>query len=230
MKRRRKGPNTQPGLARQHLLDKYCDVPSPHFIQTGHILYLYITAGESSRTATAREIIRYIPEMTLEQAKTKVKLLVEKTLTKYRKLTNEREFSQFEEVCSRKFCGISTTTTVPHAKSPSAEQVPKRSPLKTRQVARTNCPSCTRYKESLKNMRQKHLQMQRSKYLAIKTLRARQKNKGTIRILNQKLKRKEKQISDLKNLLKSHEAETIAKLKKQYKVKARSHMRLKKSL
>ncbi len=27
MKRRRKGPNTQPGLARQHLLDKYCDVP-----------------------------------------------------------------------------------------------------------------------------------------------------------------------------------------------------------
>lgn len=79
-------------------------------------------------------------------------------------------------------------------------------------------------------MRQKHLQMQRSKYLAIKTLRARQKNKGTIRILNQKLKRKEKQISDLKNLLKSHEAETIAKLKKQYKVKARSHMRLKKSL
>lgn len=79
-------------------------------------------------------------------------------------------------------------------------------------------------------MRQKHLQMQRSKYLAIKTLRAWQKNKGTIRILNQKLKRKEKQISDLKNLLKSHEAETIAKLKKQYKVIARSHMRLKKSL
>lgn len=79
-------------------------------------------------------------------------------------------------------------------------------------------------------MRQKHLQMQRSKYLAIKRLRARQKNKGTIRILNQKLKRKEKKISDLQYLLKSHEAETIAKLKKQYKVKARSHMRLKKSL
>ncbi len=190
--KRRKGPNTQPGLARQHLLDKYCDVPSHHCIQIGHILYLYITAGESSRTATAREVIRYIPEMTEDQAKTKVKLLVEKTLTKYRKLTNEREFSQFEEVCSRKFCGISTTTTVPRAKSPSAEQVQKRSPLKTRQVARTNCPCCTRYKESLKNMRQKHLQMQRSKYLAIKTLRAQQKNKGTIRILNQKLKRKEK--------------------------------------
>lgn len=79
-------------------------------------------------------------------------------------------------------------------------------------------------------MRQKHLQMPRSKYLAIKALRARQKNKGTIRVLNQKLKRKEKQISDLKYLLKSHEAETIATLKKQYKVKARSHMRLKKSL
>ncbi len=59
MKRRRKGPNTQPGLAREHLLDKYCDVQSPHFIQIGHILYLYITAGESSRTATARDIIRY---------------------------------------------------------------------------------------------------------------------------------------------------------------------------
>ncbi len=26
MKRRRKGPNTQPGLTREHLLDKYCDV------------------------------------------------------------------------------------------------------------------------------------------------------------------------------------------------------------
>lgn len=87
--KRRKGPNTQPGLARQHLLDKYCDVPSSHFIQNGHVLYLYITAGESSRTATARELIRYIPEMTEDQAKTKVKLLVEKTLTKYRKLTNE---------------------------------------------------------------------------------------------------------------------------------------------
>ncbi len=121
--------------------------------------------------------------MTEDQAKTKVKLLVEKTLTKYRKLNNEQEFSQFEELCSRKFCGISTTTTVPRAKSPSAEQVPKRSPL-TRLVARTNCTSCTRYKESLKNMRQKHLQMQRSKYLAIKTLRAWHKNKGTIRILN----------------------------------------------
>ncbi len=59
MKRRRKGPNTQPGLARQHLLDKYCDVPSPQFIQIGHILYLYITDGESSRATTAREIIRY---------------------------------------------------------------------------------------------------------------------------------------------------------------------------
>ncbi len=57
--KRRKGPNTQPGLAREHLLDKYCDVPSPHFMQIGHILYLYITAGESSRTATARDIIRY---------------------------------------------------------------------------------------------------------------------------------------------------------------------------
>lgn len=72
-------------------------------------------------------------------------------------------------------------------------------------------------------MRQKHLQIQRSKYLAIKMLIAQQKKKGSIRILNQKLKRKEKQISDLKNLLKSH-VETIAKLKKQYKVKARSHM------
>ncbi len=55
----RKGPNTQPGLSREHLLDKYCDVPSPPFIQIGHILYLYSTAGESSRTATARDIIRY---------------------------------------------------------------------------------------------------------------------------------------------------------------------------
>lgn len=173
--KRRKGPNTQPGLVRQHLLDKYSDLPSPHLIQNGHILFLYVTA-ESSRAATAREIIRYIPEMTEEQAKNKVKLLVEKTLPKYRKLTNEREFSQFEGVCSRRFCGISTTTTVPRAKSPSAEQqVSKLSPLKTRQVARANCPSCTRYKESLKNMRQKHLQIQRSKYRK----RKRRSNKDT---------------------------------------------------
>lgn len=227
--KRRKGPNTQPGLARQHLLDKYSDLPSPHLIQNGYILFLYVTA-ESSRAATAREIVRNIPEMTEEQAKNKVKLLAEKTLTKYRKLTNDREFSKFEGICSQRFCGICTTTTGPCAKSPDEHQVPKLSPLKTRQVARANCPSCARYKESLKNMKQKHLQMQRSKYLAIKTLIAQQKKKGAIRILNQKLKRKEKQISDLKNLLKSHEAETIAKLKKQYKVKARSHMRLKKSL
>lgn len=78
--KRKKGPNTQPGLARQHLLDKYSDLPAPHLIQNGHILFLYVTA-ESSRAATAREIIRYIPEMTEEQAKNKVKLLVEKTLT-----------------------------------------------------------------------------------------------------------------------------------------------------
>ncbi len=41
MKRKRKGPNTQPGLTREHLLDKYCDVPSPHFIQIGHSLSLH---------------------------------------------------------------------------------------------------------------------------------------------------------------------------------------------
>lgn len=228
--KRRKGRNTQPGVARQHLLDKYSTIQSSHCIQNGHILFLYITAGESSRTATARKIIRYIPEITEEQAKTKVKLLVEKTLTKYRKLTNEQEFKKFEGVCNQRFCGISATTMAPRAKSPSTEQVLNLSPLKTRQVARTNCPSCTRYKDSLKSMRQKHLQMQRSKYLAIKTLRAQQKKKGAIKILNQKLKRKERQISNLKNLLKSHETETITKLKKQYKVKARSHMRLKKSL
>lgn len=70
-------------------------------------------------------------------------------------------------------------------------------------------------------MRQKHLQIQRSKYLAIKTLIAQQKKKGAIRILNQKLKRKEKQISDLKNLLKSHDAETIAKLKKTIQIESK---------
>lgn len=77
-------------------------------------------------------------------------------------------------------------------------------------------------------MREKQLQMQKSKYLAIKTLRAQQKKKGAIETLNQQLKRKEKQISILKKQLKSHE--TISKLKDQCKVKARSQKRLKKSL
>nr|XP_055059726.1 uncharacterized protein LOC129443265 [Misgurnus anguillicaudatus]XP_055059727.1 uncharacterized protein LOC129443265 [Misgurnus anguillicaudatus]XP_055059728.1 uncharacterized protein LOC129443265 [Misgurnus anguillicaudatus]XP_055059729.1 uncharacterized protein LOC129443265 [Misgurnus anguillicaudatus]XP_055059730.1 uncharacterized protein LOC129443265 [Misgurnus anguillicaudatus]XP_055059731.1 uncharacterized protein LOC129443265 [Misgurnus anguillicaudatus]XP_055059732.1 uncharacterize len=228
--KRREGPNTKPGLARQHLLDKYSDLPSPDLIQNGHILFLYVTA-KSSNTATAREIVKYIPEMTEEQAKNKVKVLVGKTFKKYRKLTNEREYCQFEGICSQRFCENSTTTTVSHAKSPkSAEQQVPKLPLKTTRVSKAKCPTCTRYKESLKNMRQKNLQMQRSKYLAIKKLEAQQRKKGTIRVLNQKLKRKEKQISNLKNLLKSQDAKTIAKLKKQYKVKARSHMRLKKSL
>ncbi len=43
MKRRRKGPNTQPGLTREHLLDKYCDVQILYKLD---ILYLYITAGD----------------------------------------------------------------------------------------------------------------------------------------------------------------------------------------
>ncbi len=41
--KRRKGPNTQPGLTREHLLDKYCDVQILYKLD---ILYLYITAGD----------------------------------------------------------------------------------------------------------------------------------------------------------------------------------------
>ncbi len=57
MKRRRKGPNTQPGLAREHLLDKYCDVPSPHFKQIGHILDFFTSQLENPAELQLQEIL-----------------------------------------------------------------------------------------------------------------------------------------------------------------------------
>lgn len=125
MKQRRKGkgPSTQPGVAKQHLL-KYGNLPSsPRDKKNGHILHLHI-ASESSRTATAKKLATYFPDITENQAKSKVKFLVEKS-AKFKKLTSEREFEQFEHLCSQKFSVTpqlpTTITTVPRAESPSIE-------------------------------------------------------------------------------------------------------------
>lgn len=72
--------------------------------------------------------------------------------------------------------------------------------------------------------------MRQTKNLEIKTLKAKQKRQRAIRILNQKLKRKDKQISHITELLESKDLEALANLKRKYKQKERNHVRLKQSL
>ena len=166
-----------------------------------------------------------------QQLQVTIRKLVSKTLDKFKTLSNPKQWEKFDTICREKFSFSVGTRTEPepstsHAsgtETTTAKPVPI-SPVKTRQTLK--CASCKILKGSLKAMRLKRLEMQREKDVTIRNLIAKQKKKDAVKVLNQKIKRKESQISKLKNKIDTSVQE-MSQTKKALSTWEKKHNRLK---
>lgn len=229
-----RSPEEKPGIAKQHLLDVFAQLPaqSTSFLN-GHVLFLFVLECKSSRAMTERKLYELIDQSSMDATqrsrlsshlKVEIKKLVDKTLGKFKCLSNAEQFRKFSSICQQLFCLTPQSDNqdqpvLPETQSSGADQsdgrellvpvnpsvivqLPAPSPIKTRQLSK-----CTRCKSTRKDMvilrgKMEHMQ---------KTIRcdtsliscAKKYKKVSIKRLNQTLKRKEAQLVRVKEKLNS---------------------------
>ncbi|KAK6183204.1 hypothetical protein SNE40_010731 [Patella caerulea] len=108
-KRKLVNPAAEPGIARTYLDENFSDLPVVgNDLKNGHVLYIYITAGNKSRTETERFLKRHLPEVnntfrSSSKLNSNIKSLVNQTLIKLKKLSVPEEFQAFSSSCSQRF-------------------------------------------------------------------------------------------------------------------------------
>ncbi|KAJ8392360.1 hypothetical protein AAFF_G00077240 [Aldrovandia affinis] len=101
-------PNAPPGVARAHLEVNFSVLPaSKRDLKNGHILYLYTSFGKS-RTETERRLRSHLSLPDVESYSSaafnsSVKILVNRTLLKLKKLSNPKELEAFTKICDDTF-------------------------------------------------------------------------------------------------------------------------------
>ena len=91
--------DVKPGIAREHILKTYSEVLGEN-LQNGHVLLIYLENG-SSLTETEKSVtLKFASEQQsdLPPLKKRIKRLVDRTLCKYKKLTDTSEFEQFSAI------------------------------------------------------------------------------------------------------------------------------------
>ena len=146
---------------------------------------------------------------------------------KFKKLTEPSELQRYSAMCKEQLplkldiLNTSALTTVPSTNIPAtepstsqddlqsvgnAEVVPpqtvllSQSPIKTRKLR--ECKSCERYRASLQSMQDKQSELQKEKAQIVKNMAAKERL-SKARVVNQKLKRRENRIEELKARLNS---------------------------
>ena len=97
--------DTQPGVTRCHLSTYFANLPeSASLLKNGHILHVYMSA-ESSRAQTERVLQSQFPTKHLPGSvlNSRIKSLVSRTLLKFKKLSNPKEFELFSGICNEAF-------------------------------------------------------------------------------------------------------------------------------
>ena len=226
------------GIAKKHLLENFSNFPiAREDFLNGHILCMFVSKCNKSFTRTERELLSLLPSdsATSLTIKGAIRKVVHRTWNKFRRLTDPNEFKKFDLICQEKFSWRSSkvipskrTCTSTQSVLQNEEMVKETvtvgpiptSPMKTRHISQ--CSSCKIIRQSILKLQQE--------ITAVKNLPTQQKKREElITSLNQKMKRKELQLSNVKS---QFESSVLAKDLKVAKVKIASlekkHRRLKK--
>ncbi|ELU15948.1 hypothetical protein CAPTEDRAFT_190637, partial [Capitella teleta] len=210
----RASPFPKGGVASE-ILECYSLVPQPPTaLLNGHVLHIY-TASQRSPAATAKVILEH--GWFTDYGKVKVSFaidsLVNKTLKKFRKLTNINERQKLESICQGDFnLTIAVPTkTCEQQLEPISEPSPRvstPSPLKTRQIAK--CRRCATLRLTLK----KCIHRKNARYAELTSkLRDLRTKLRPVKRLNEMIKRKDAVISRLKVTIKQlKSADSMKKL------------------
>ncbi|XP_041472130.1 uncharacterized protein LOC121421479 [Lytechinus variegatus] len=121
--------NTKPGIARAHLEAEFSTLPpSKEDLRNGHVLNLYILScknrSETERRLSAQYLLSDVDGYSSDISISRVQGLCNRTLEKYKKLTNPKEFQVFSVICNESFIPPEKNTSNKHTPSPAA-QVPQ---------------------------------------------------------------------------------------------------------
>ncbi|XP_041459631.1 uncharacterized protein LOC121411152 [Lytechinus variegatus] len=128
-KKRQLSINTKQGIARAHLEAEFSTLPpSKEDLRNGHVLNLYILScknrSETERRLSAQYLLSDVDGYSSDISISRVQGLCNRTLEKYKKLTNPKEFQVFSAICNESFILPEKNTSNKHTPSPAA-QVPQ---------------------------------------------------------------------------------------------------------
>ena len=121
-KKRKVVPEREPEIARSYLIENFLFLPSAADIKIGHIVYVYVSAGNWSHAKTVRHLKKSFPGHSVtgkQSLNADIKRLVLRTLDKYKNVSNEKVF-KFAAICSEPFSIIAeddTTMSEPNVPS-----------------------------------------------------------------------------------------------------------------
>ncbi|XP_013393414.1 uncharacterized protein LOC106161101 [Lingula anatina] len=200
-----------PGPGRMLLQDKFSTLPTADDLRNGHVLYLYVISNKS-RAETERKLKEhFVGHSFTHTLNADIKRIVSKTLDKFKKLTEPKEFETFHSICHEHFQLLTDPMDYPstssgHAMSSVARNDPDDNSvpctvdnlLITRQSSHAqdtpeNLPSepsssfTTRSSTELLTPRKARMRKQ-LKFLTSSSAEMRKKLKGDIKELKQKMK------------------------------------------
>ncbi|KAK6177071.1 hypothetical protein SNE40_015249 [Patella caerulea] len=191
-KKNSRQPPHKPGISAGYLASNFSEPPATSSLKNGHVLLLYVTTDRDIK-ATESKLRTLTNEYVNDYA---IKKLI-KCFLKFKKLTDVKEFANFEKLCNADFVVVPVTPR-PHLNvvrklidSPCTS-----SPVKTRKTAA--CGNCKILRRNLQNcIREKHA-------IRNKQSEGRKRTEGKVtKRLNEKLRRKNKTISKLKIKIKA---------------------------
>ena len=132
----------------------------------------------------------------LPPLKKRIKRLVDRTLGKFKKITNTNEFEQFSAICAEAFSIASYIHTRQQLEQSPVKTVPAKANFPDGK--KSDCIKCAVLRKRLRQaVALRKAQHERDKRI-ISTLRAKLKSKPTVCVLNQRVKRKDLKIEQLK--------------------------------
>ena len=98
------------GIAKKHLEEKFSILPSEGKLKNGHVLHQYLKCNKCC-AETERQLVKanFIPAASV-QSYNDMRRLLARTLEKFRRLTNPKEFEKFSCICDEEYTVPSTSS------------------------------------------------------------------------------------------------------------------------
>ncbi|KAK6168628.1 hypothetical protein SNE40_019823 [Patella caerulea] len=183
-------PPHKPGISAGYLASNFSETPATSSLKNGHVLFLYVTTDRDIK-ATESKLRTLTNEYVNDYA---IKKLI-KCFLKFKKLTDAKEFANFEKLCNVDFEVVPVTPRL-NVVQKLTDSPCTSSPVKTRKTAA--CGNCKILRRNLQNcIREKHA-------IRNKQSERRKRTDGNVpKRLNERLRRKNKIISKLKIKIKA---------------------------
>ena len=211
-----KGKLVQPGIAASFLRKKFANVPDvSDDIKKGHVLFLYIDNDRNVRLAERKLSVVLNCQPIAHHT---IQIVVNKSILKFRNLTNDSDMKRFSEICAEKFSLVfappKTKRQVPvisqdHVASTGAQAFV--SPLTTRQTAA--CATCRIRRGNMEKNSQKKTTARKLANIERKRL-----EKLSLKRVTERLKRRNATIEKLKTKSPNNENERLRREIKKLKM------------